>query len=207
MKKHGLRAVSFVLSFLMVAAVFTSLPISAGAAETGVPDESVLDEQGYYFNEETRELTVKWPSGLDAYKSCAEELGEVACMTVRKTAGNYQPSTDSYYLFGHAFQGFDKVKKAVIEEDSFDKVSWGCFEDCSALEEVVLPQSVKIIDENAFRGCSALKAVNIPSDVVSIGREAFKGCIRETHLFQRGVSAERVAVELRESAWKMKLCQ
>lgn len=176
MKKHGLRAVSFVLSFLMVAAVFTSLPISAGAAETGVPDESVLDEQGYYFNEETRELTVKWPSGLDAYKSCAEELGEVACMTVRKTAGNYQPSTDSYYLFGHAFQGFDKVKKAVIEEDSFDKVSWGCFEDCSALEEVVLPQSVKIIDENAFRGCSALKAVNIPSDVVSIGREAFKGC-------------------------------
>ncbi|MDE7163290.1 MAG: leucine-rich repeat domain-containing protein [Clostridia bacterium] len=44
------------------------------------------------------------------------------------------------------------------------------------LESVTIPDSVKVIGEQAFSGCSNLKNVTIGSGVTTIGKSAFGGC-------------------------------
>ncbi len=47
---------------------------------------------------------------------------------------------------------------------------------CKDLISVVLPDSVKRIEENAFEGCKGLKTITIPNSIVAIGKRAFYGC-------------------------------
>ena len=44
------------------------------------------------------------------------------------------------------------------------------------IEEIVLPNGINEIGENAFRECWALKRINIPSSVHTIGGSTFKDC-------------------------------
>uniref|UniRef100_A0A6C0F6Q2 Uncharacterized protein n=1 Tax=viral metagenome TaxID=1070528 RepID=A0A6C0F6Q2_9ZZZZ len=46
----------------------------------------------------------------------------------------------------------------------------------SALESIVIPDSIITIEHAAFNGCSKLASVTIPSSVTSIGSNAFGGC-------------------------------
>lgn len=50
------------------------------------------------------------------------------------------------------------------------------FEYCSALQSIVLPNSVKVISSSAFSGCSSLSQVNMPTALETISSYAFKGC-------------------------------
>lgn len=50
------------------------------------------------------------------------------------------------------------------------------------ITRVVLPDTIKVIAENAFSSCEALEQVNIPDGVVEIGKEVFSGCRRITEL-------------------------
>lgn len=48
-----------------------------------------------------------------------------------------------------------------------------CFEDCTWIEELVLPEGLEIIQYRAFYGCSNLKEMNIPSTLYKILGWAF----------------------------------
>lgn len=50
------------------------------------------------------------------------------------------------------------------------------------ITRVVLPDTIRIIGENAFSGCEALEQVNIPEGVVEISKEVFTGCRKITDL-------------------------
>ncbi len=50
------------------------------------------------------------------------------------------------------------------------------FTNCTALETVVLPESLTTISPWAFHQCEALQEVTFPSTLVSIGTSAFEGC-------------------------------
>ena len=52
----------------------------------------------------------------------------------------------------------------------------GAFNCCSALAEVVIPNSVTSIGNSAFDGCNALSNIAIPDSVTSIGNYAFSSC-------------------------------
>lgn len=47
------------------------------------------------------------------------------------------------------------------------------FERCSALNDVYLPEGIKIIGDNAFYGCSSMNDITLPSSIESIGSYAF----------------------------------
>lgn len=47
------------------------------------------------------------------------------------------------------------------------------FEGCTALEEAILPDTLKKVDKNAFLGCSAMPGLRVPTSVDEIGAYAF----------------------------------
>ena len=53
-----------------------------------------------------------------------------------------------------------------------DNAFWGC----SSLTSITIPESVTEIGTNAFSGCSSLTSITIPEGVTSIGEHAFYGC-------------------------------
>ncbi len=50
------------------------------------------------------------------------------------------------------------------------------FKDCTRLNEVTIPSSVKSIGSAAFQGCLGLSYIGLPEGVTSIGEYAFDGC-------------------------------
>ena len=55
-------------------------------------------------------------------------------------------------------------------------IYYAAFENCTSLESVTIPDSVKSISDYAFRGCTSLESVTIPNSVTSIDKYAFSGC-------------------------------
>lgn len=101
----------------------------------------------------------------EAFKGCA--LKEVRIPTSVKTVGEY------------AFAGC-----TALYEVFFYSGKTGCtainahaFADCSALEELTMPGTLKSIGDFAF-SFSGIKSVEIPRPVVSIGTSAFAFCTK-----------------------------
>jgi hypothetical protein len=81
------------------------------------------------------------------------------------------------------------------------------FLNCSDLLEIVIPDTVKCIQERAFRNCSSLKAVKVGCGLIFLEAEGFSGCrslleivlpdtVREIHsgAFEDCVSLKSVAL-------------
>jgi hypothetical protein len=54
----------------------------------------------------------------------------------------------------------------------------GCFEGCSLLHEIIIPEGVAVIGANAFHNCAALESVTLPRTLRAIHSGAFSGCAR-----------------------------
>ena len=59
---------------------------------------------------------------------------------------------------------------------SGDASPYGTFENCSAVKNVMIPDTVSEIGTAAFKNCSALETAIIPGSVTSIADDAFDGC-------------------------------
>lgn len=51
------------------------------------------------------------------------------------------------------------------------------------IQKVILPESIKVIENSAFIGSINLSEVNIPSGVTTIGESAFSGCIKLNEIY------------------------
>jgi len=52
----------------------------------------------------------------------------------------------------------------------------GAFQNCDAVTELSIPNTVTSIGDNAFTGCTGISTLTIPSGVTSIGSGTFSGC-------------------------------
>ena len=55
-------------------------------------------------------------------------------------------------------------------------IGQSCFDGCTSLENVFIPDTVETIDDYAFRNCSSLSEIDIPRKAVVYGVETFRGC-------------------------------
>ena len=65
---------------------------------------------------------------------------------------------------------------SLMRPDSFVEIDFGYIESLHALEELVLPEGLRIIGAGAFSDCESLKKVILPSTVFRIENDAFKNC-------------------------------
>lgn len=63
-----------------------------------------------------------------------------------------------------------------LENGSYEYKGGGVFEGCSALQAVVLPETLESIGDHAFRNCESLTSINLPEGIKTIGSSAFNNC-------------------------------
>lgn len=94
-------------------------------------------------------------------------------------------SENSWFYADNGTLYFDKSRytgpsELTVPDELFGQqvraLSEDCFENCTFLTGVVLPDSLEEIGVGAFRGCTGLRGIRIPESVVLIGGEAFYGC-------------------------------
>ena len=74
------------------------------------------------------------------------------------------------------FEGCSNLQKVILQE-GMKTVPSNLFKWCSTgLEEVVFPDSITKIGENAFNSCRDLKTIDLPDNLVEIGEAAFIAC-------------------------------
>ena len=79
---------------------------------------------------------------------------------------------------GTVLTGCDKdaLPLNLVIPEGVTSIGDDAFKYCSSLESITIPDSVTSIGNKAFYGCESLKSVTIGKSVTSIGFEAFRGC-------------------------------
>ncbi len=76
----------------------------------------------------------------------------------------------------------EDVKGEIVIPDGVTSIDDDAFSDCGGLTSVVIPNSVRFIGGGAFLGCMGLTSIFIPRNVERIGDSAFDGCVGLTSI-------------------------
>lgn len=91
---------------------------------------------------------------------------------------------------GKDVQGTLQIPATVtIGKDTYQVTNIGesAFENCTALQSVVLPEGMEQVDLWAFRGCTNLQSVTFPKSMKEIGTAAFKECSNLQNITLNGI--------------------
>ena len=72
--------------------------------------------------------------------------------------------------------------KDVVIPDSVTSIGENAFYWCGSLTSIIIPDSMTSIGDSAFYECKSLTSITIPDSVTSIGRYAFYGCTSLTSI-------------------------
>lgn len=76
----------------------------------------------------------------------------------------------------------EDVKGEIVIPDGVTSIDDDAFSDCGGLTSVVIPNSVRFIGSGAFLNCMGLTSIFIPRNVERIGDSAFERCIGLTSI-------------------------
>ena len=82
--------------------------------------------------------------------------------------------------YDYTLGAFNENVKNVILPESLTSIGDNAFTYCRGLTSITIPDSVTSIGYRAFHACSGLTSITIPDSVTSIGHEAFSGCSKLT---------------------------
>jgi hypothetical protein len=89
-------------------------------------------------------------------------------------------------LYAYHGKGGNVVIPKGVKQIGGHVFSTGGYEDKSKLKSVTIPDSVKIIRDNAFSGCEGLKSIVLPEGITQIGMYAFADCYNLKELTIKG---------------------
>ena len=78
-------------------------------------------------------------------------------------------------LEGFCFDGCTKLKSITIP-NSVTNLGGYCFRCCTSLTSVTIPNSVTELGRECFWGCTSLTSITIPNSVTSLGEHCFSDC-------------------------------
>ncbi|MCR4638496.1 leucine-rich repeat protein [Ruminococcus sp.] len=83
----------------------------------------------------------------------------------------------------YAFSHMTSVKEIDLSGTEIAAIGKFAFNDCTALEKISLPDSLKTINEYAFRNCTSLPEIKLNDGLNSISEHAFQNCEKFTSIF------------------------
>ena len=95
---------------------------------------------------------------------------------------------DYTYTTGEWIVSYCPKNKQIVEIPSHidgfpvTKIDTGCFNICTMLRKVSLPNTIKSIGEYAFSGCKLLETIQLPFFIQFIGQDAFSRCSSLQHI-------------------------
>ncbi len=84
-------------------------------------------------------------------------------------------------ILPYGVNGFRFVEFA--EDSNITAIGDCCFQDCDALEYIILPDSVRRIERGAFVTCEDLEYIYLPEDLEYIGTDAFWCCDQLSYVY------------------------
>ncbi len=99
----------------------------------------------------------------EAFKNC----GQLTKVVVDKSKNKLE-------LGNNAFSGCSKLCEITL--NNITVIPKSCFNGCTALETISIPDGVEIISDSAFYQCTALDTVTLPNQLKEIGDHAFYSC-------------------------------
>ena len=159
----------------MAFSVFTAIPITASAAETG--SGKITDTIKWNYNNGT--LTISGSGEMPNYKTVnsyydgiitdvpwKDYLGNITCVIF----------SGSITSIGDCSFSDCSLLCEVSLSSSIQKIGVSAFARCTSLTDITLPFALTSIASGAFQGCSKLKKIDIPNSVTNIGSSAFQAC-------------------------------
>ena len=143
--KSTLRAVSVVLSVLMLMSIFTVI-----AAHANVNLQ--------YSYDHTNTLTISGDGILERDAKLGEYLDKAETIIIEDGITGIAPKT---------LTGSDNLKTLKIA-GTVETIGYENFQECPNLEEVELSEGLKVIGNGAFSNSEALKTITIPDSVTQI---------------------------------------
>lgn len=168
---HGRRALSLLLSLMLVVSTVTGMTVHADTSEDGVYEYSVLEDgtieiTDYYGSEDNLVI----PSEIDGYT--VTRIGYDAFYNEDFTNVSIPDTVTE--IGPYAFQSCDIT--SVVIPDSVIKIEYQAFEYCSDLLEITLPEHEMEIAPNAFNDTGYFKdAANWRDGSLYIGNHKICG--------------------------------
>mgnify|MGYP002525981992 CR=1 FL=1 len=120
------------------------------------------------------------------------ELGIREAATVKYISDNiFTGKTDitsfdelQYFVGVESLRGFQGCTNltSVIIPNSVKTIENLSFDGCTSLKSVVIPNSVEIIGSCSFQNCSSLTSIELPNSLLELGHQVFNGCSSLTSL-------------------------
>ena len=95
-----------------------------------------------------------------------------------------------------AFYGCISLQRVDLGYTQIKVVSKQSFDNCSKLEEVILPNGVLTINEKAFNYCGNLAAINFPSTLENIESGAFINCANLKEIDLKGTQITILSIQV-----------
>ena len=153
--------------------ITTTITIMVGAG-SGSGGHDYYSDFEYKVNADGRTATIINYSGNSKYviiPSCINGYN----ITNIKSEHQVQYDEDwTHYRLASVFHG-NNIKQVIIP-NSIVCIGENAFRELQSLTSINIPSSVKSIEKNAFRDCSILSAVTISEGIEEIGAGSFYGC-------------------------------
>ena len=93
-------------------------------------------------------------------------------------------------LYDRTFRRFYALETVVLPSTltTIGAAGSGVFQSCTALKEIVIPESVTVLGKGSFQECSSLESINIPAGVTRIEADALRATGLVSVEFHEGVT-------------------
>ena len=112
----------------------------------------------------------------DAFSGCDKLIAVYISDLTAWCNISFESSYSNPVCYAHILYLNGNLLTDLVIPDSITIINDYAFYDCASMTSVTIPNSVTKIGKSTFEGCPSLTSVNIPNSVTEIGIEAFRRC-------------------------------
>ncbi len=158
----------------------SSQPISQEPLETSISSEMELPENASYNPEE--DVIYITPTTEPPEETVIPDAVDIDEGATSLDSLKYEAFEDRAVITDFTGTETEIIIPSHIGEYPVTEIGGYAFEAAWDMTKIEIPDSVKIISEQAFADCESLAEISLPETITSIGRGAFSNCISLTEL-------------------------